>query len=181
MAVSEPSRRPRAPDRRAAAPEPDPCQEVLIELRRIIRATDLHSKRLARDSGMTIPQIVVLQSVRDLGEVTTAQISERVSLSQGTVTSILDRLAERALIERYRSTADRRVVHTRLTAAGRAALRNASPLLHERFLAQFKGLPQRRQREIVKTLHKVAEMMGAAGMDAAPLLDVGPAKNSGTI
>jgi DNA-binding MarR family transcriptional regulator len=151
----------------------DPCEEVLIALRQIIHGTDLHSKRVAKESGLTIPQIVVLQSVRDLGEVTTKRVSRRVSLSQGTVTSILDRLEERGLIERYRSKVDRRIVHTRLTKDGQAALRMAPSLLHERFLEQFEELPERRQQEIVRVLQKVAEMMGAAKLDAAPLLDVG--------
>ena len=154
------------------------CDEVLVALRQIIHATDLHSKRVARESGLTIPQIVILQSVEELGEVTTSQISRRVSLSQGTVTSILDRLEERGLIERYRSTKDRRVVHTRLTKAGIAALGNAPALLHDHFLEQFSNLSERRQREIVRVLRKVAEMMGVADMDVAPLLEVGPIDKS---
>ena len=160
--------------RRRSSTESDACEEVLVALRQIIHGTDLHSKRVARESGLTIPQVVVLQSVRELGEVTTGQISRRVSLSQGTVTSILDRLEERELVRRYRSTKDRRVVHTQLTKEGRAALRKAPPLLHERFLERFEELPARRQLDIVRTLQKVAEMMDADDLDAAPFLDVGP-------
>jgi DNA-binding MarR family transcriptional regulator len=99
--------------------------QVLTALRRIMRATDLHSKRLTKHAGLTIPQVVVLQAIRDLGEVTTGMLSVRVSLSQATVTSILDRLEERGLVERYRSTSDRRVVHARLTGQGRSVLRRA--------------------------------------------------------
>lgn len=174
MAVSELIPKVNRRSRRLSAAEPEACEEVLVALRRIIHATDLHSKRVARESGLTIPQIVILQSVRDLGEVTTGQISRRVSLSQGTVTSILDRLEERELVERYRSPTDRRVVHTRLTKEGKSALRRAPALLHDRFLEQFEDLSERRQHEIVRVLRKVAEMMGAADLDAAPLLEVGP-------
>lgn len=159
---------------RRRAPAPDNCRDVLVALRRIIRATDRHSKRLARETGLTIPQIVVMQSVRELGEVTTGEISERVSLSQGTVTTVLDRLEERGLVERYRSAADRRVVHTRLTPAGEAARRKAPPLLQEHFQARFASLPAGRQREIVSALQAVAGMMGVGDVDAAPLLDVDP-------
>lgn len=59
----------------------DVLEDVLVALRQIIHATDLHSKRVSRESGLTIPQIVVLKSVRDLGEVTTSAISRQVSLS----------------------------------------------------------------------------------------------------
>jgi DNA-binding MarR family transcriptional regulator len=147
--------------------------DVLIALRQIIHATDLHSKRVSRESGLTIPQIVVLKSVRDLGEVTTSAISRQVSLSQATVTLILDRLEERGLVERYRSTRDRRIVHSRLTRPGRSALRKAPGLLHERFRKKFSELSDRRQKDIVTALQKVAEMMGASDLDAAPLLEVG--------
>lgn len=153
--------------------EEDIHEDVLIALRRIIHATDLHSKRVSRESGLTVPQIVVLKSVRDLGEVTTSEISRQVSLSQATVTLILDRLEQRALVERYRSKRDRRIVHSRLTRPGRAALQKAPGLLHERFLRNFSELSDRRQKEIVKALQKVADMMGASDLDAAPLLEVG--------
>src|SRR5690606_30556880 len=35
----------------------DPTRDVLSALRRIIRATDLHSKQLAREVGLTTPQV----------------------------------------------------------------------------------------------------------------------------
>jgi len=158
----------------------DSTQAVLSALRRIIRATDLHSRQLARDTGLTTPQIVVLQAVRDLGEVTTGQLSRRVSLSQATVTTILDRLESRGLVERYRSNADRRIVHSRLTRQGRTILRKAPPLLHERFTAAFQQLSPARQDRLLATLDEVAAMMGAAELDAAPLLDTGsPVKKAG--
>ncbi|MDX1485193.1 MAG: MarR family transcriptional regulator [Alphaproteobacteria bacterium] len=152
----------------------DRGDEVLVALRRIIRATDLHSKHLFKAAGLTTPQVIVLRSIHDLGEVTTGQISEQVSLSQATVTSILDRLEQRGWIERYRSSVDRRVVHARLTGKGRSALRKAPPLLHERFIDAFEKLSEVRQNRIVATLNEVAEMMGARDLDAAPLLDIAP-------
>lgn len=160
-------------------PPDDRSHEVLIALRRIIRATDLHSKRLFKTSGLTIPQVVVLQSIRDLGEVTTGQISTRVSLSQGTVTTILDRLESRGLIERYRSVADRRVVHARLTRQGHATLRKAPPLLHEQFANAFAALSVAKQERIIQTLQEIAGMMGAEHLDAAPLLDIAPPSPGG--
>src|SRR3546814_974180 len=95
---------------------------LLGSVRRIIRAVDLHSKRLERETGLTTPQVLVLRAIRDLGEVTTARIAGQVNLSQATVTTIIDRLVSRGLIERYRNVTDRRVVHSRLTETGDAAL-----------------------------------------------------------
>jgi DNA-binding MarR family transcriptional regulator len=116
--------------------------------------------------------MVILQAIRDLGEVTTGRLSTAVSLSQATVTTILDRLEDRGLIERYRSRIDRRVVHSRLTTAGHTVLGEAPPLLHVRFQENFAGLSRNRQREIISALNSVAAMMGANDLDAAPLLDM---------
>lgn len=150
------------------------AEAVLVSLRRIIRATDLHSRRLSMVSGMTIPQIVALQAIHDLGEVTLGKIAEKMSLSLSTATTIFDRLERRGLVERYRSAADRRVVHARLTRAGRKVLRSAPALLHDRFVERFATLGAGDQDRIVNTLHEVAEMMGADELDAAPVLDIGP-------
>lgn len=158
---------------KGAGPGGTAGEDVLILLRRIVRAIDLHSKKLSREVGLTTPQLVVLQAIRDSGEVTTGRISEAVSLSQATVTTILDRLEDRGFVERYRSRIDRRVVHLRLTPAGRAALRRAPPLLHVEFRRNFAALSAGKQATILGALRDVAEMMGADTLDAAPLLDVG--------
>lgn len=157
-------------------------RQVLTLLRRIIRSSDLRSKRLAKSTGLTIPQIVVLQAISDLGEVTAGKISEYVSLSPATVSTILDRLENRGFVERYRSARDRRVVHSSLTRTGRAALANLPPLLHERFIRRFEQLGPARQAGIIEALENVADMMQAnepepadldpAEFDSASVLDL---------
>ena len=70
----------------------DRLEQVLVSLRRVIRATDLHSKHLAKISGLTAPQILLLQAIRKLEGAPVGQLAKEVSLSQATVTTILDRL-----------------------------------------------------------------------------------------
>ena len=146
--------------------------EVLVTLRRIIRATDLQSRRMVKVSGLTIPQVMVLRAIADLGDVTVRRVSDEVSLSQATVTTILNRLESRALVTRVRSETDKRVVNARLTQRGQAVLAEAPTLLHEKFIDRFEGLDRREQAAILEALQRVAEMMDAEEIDAAPLLDV---------
>ncbi|MEW7978171.1 MAG: MarR family transcriptional regulator [Candidatus Sedimenticola endophacoides] len=148
--------------------------EVLVSLRRIIRATDLQSKRIMKLAGLTIPQIMVLRAIASLGDVTVRRISAHVSLSQATVTTILNRLEARRLIERTRNQRDKRVVNARLTDNGRAILAQAPPLLHERFIKRFEALQPWEQTQILSVLQHVAVMMDAEAIDAAPLLDIDP-------
>lgn len=149
-------------------------QDVLVSLRRIIRATDLQSKRMVKSCGLTIPQVMVLRAIHMLGDVTVKRISDDVSLSQATVTIILNRLEERKLVERVRSTTDKRIVNARLTESGLNILVSAPPLLHEKFIERFEGLQEWEKSQILSSLQRVAVMMDAETLDAAPLLDIAP-------
>ncbi|WP_299205039.1 MarR family transcriptional regulator [uncultured Amphritea sp.] len=150
-----------------------PCwQDVLIELRKIIRATDLQSKRVVKSCGLTIPQVMVLRAIKQLGDVTVKRISVDVSLSQATVTTIMDRLEERKLVERIRSHTDRRIVNARLTETGDEVLQTAPTLLHESFISRFENLANPEQHTILSSLQQIASMMDAESLDAAPLLDI---------
>ena len=151
------------------------AQDVLVALRRIIRATDIQSKRIAKSSGLTIPQVMVLRSIGTLGDVTVKRLAEEVSLSQATVTTILNRLETRGLVVRVRSARDKRVVNARLLPEGETILHSVPALLHERFIARFDKLPIQEQQSLVDTLGKLAQMMDAESIDAAPMLDIAEA------
>lgn len=156
-------------------------QDVLIALRRIIRATDLQSKRVAKACGLTIPQVMVLRAIKSLGDVTVRRLSDNVSLSQATVTTILNRLEERELVERVRRSSDRRIVNARLTNDGREMLETVPPLLHESFISRFESLQDWEQTQILSSFQRVAGMMDAEEIDASPLLDIAvPCKESAT-
>lgn len=147
--------------------------EVLVALRRVIRATDLHSKHLSKTTGLTAPQILLLQSIQNKGNVTIGELANDVSLSQATVTSILDRLEKRALVYRARSQTDKRKVHAHLTAQGEEVLKEAPVPLQEQFTRQFQHLQDWEQHMIIASLQRVAQMMDAQHIDASPVLDIG--------
>jgi len=56
-------------------------QEVLIALRRIMRATELYSKQLSKTAGLTSPQLLILAAIARLGDVTIGTIAREVKLS----------------------------------------------------------------------------------------------------
>ncbi len=148
-------------------------EEVLVALRRVIRATDLHSKHLAKTTGLTAPQILLMQTIRDKGEVTIGELANVMSLSQATVTTILDRLEKRELVYRERSKTDRRKVHAHLTEKAAEILKEAPIPLQEQFTRQFGDLQDWEQTMIISALQRVAQMMDAQHIDASPVLDVG--------
>ena len=148
--------------------------EVLVSLRRVTRAIDLHSKHLMKTAGLTAPQMLILQTLRDQGDAIISDIANQVSLSQATVTSIMDRLEKRGLVIRERSNQDKRKVFASLTEAGNALIRNAPMPLQDYFIRQFSDLQEWEKTQIISSLQRVAYMMDAQHIDAAPVLDVGP-------
>lgn len=148
-------------------------EEVLVALRRVIRATDMHSKHLAKTTGLTAPQILLLQNIRDKGQDTIGDLASQISLSQATVTTILDRLEKRELVYRERSMEDKRKVHAYLTEKGTEVLKDAPIPLQEHFARQFGDLQEWEKTMIISSLQRVAQMMDAEHIDASPVLDVG--------
>ncbi len=151
----------------------DRIDEVLVSLRRVIRATDLHSKYLSKTTGLTAPQILLLQAIRTRGQVTIGELANEVSLSQATVTTILDRLEKRGLVYRERSEIDKRKVHAFLTEAATDVLKGAPMPLQEHFARRFSDLHDWEQTMIISSLQRVAQMMDAQHIDASPVLDIG--------
>lgn len=151
----------------------DRARTALIALRKIVRATEMNSKKVVRDAGLTPSQLLVLQMLARESRLTAGDIAKAATLSQATVSTLVDKLEARALVGRRRSDVDRRVVWVEITPAGQRLSESAPNLLQDRFEAQFGGLAQWEQAFIVAALERVALMLDAAEMDAAPILDVG--------
>ncbi len=145
-------------------------ENVLIALRRITRAIDLHSRRLVQDYSLTGPQLLILQMISKQDEAPIGNLAQQVNLSNATVTGIIDRLEKRGLVERVRGVRDRRQVIVRGTEKGREILAEAPPPLQEEFVRALKSLPPERQDQILKCLNHVAAMMNADGLDVGAVL-----------
>lgn len=148
-------------------------EEVIVAIRRIIRATDLHSRQLNRVAGLTASQLLILQLLRQNEDLTAGAVARQVSLSQATVTTIIDRLEQRGLVKRERGHSDRRKVYVYLTEDGEKLLADAPKPLQESFVQQFQDLHDWEQSMILSALERVAYMMDAQHIDASPVLDIG--------
>ena len=157
-------------------------KEILVALRRIMRAIDLHSKQLEKQAGLTVPQILVMQAIDESGQLPVSEIARQVALSQATVTSVLDRLEKKGFVKRARSSKDRRVVSVSLTVAGSTCVDNAPDLLQEDFVARFDQLESWEQKMLTAAVERIAALMDAEQVDASPILQVGeilPGKPAG--
>ncbi len=133
---------------------------LLKQIRRLVRALDVHSRRIDRQVGLTLPQLMVLAALGRLGEVTSRALAAEADLSPPTVVGILDKLEAKGLIRRYRSQRDRRVVHARTTPAGKAALARAPDPLGERLGRAFRALPGDERRKVLEALGLLGALTG---------------------
>jgi len=147
--------------------------EILVSLRRITRAIDLHSKHLEKTSDITTSQLMVLEATGRLGNPSPSAIAREVVLSQATVTHILDRLAKAELIERTKCSEDKRLVTITLTDKGRKRIESAPELLQDGFLREYRKLPDWQRTMLVASLQQIAFMMDAEELDASPILATG--------
>lgn len=148
-------------------------KDLLTAIRQITRAIDLNSKRLAKMTGLTAPQLLVLQTLAGEGPIKPSEIARQVHLSQATITSIVDRLEAAGLVERQKNETDRRAIDIVITQTGLTRLSEAPEALQEGFLKRFDSLELWEQSLLISSVQRLAAMMNAGSLDAAPILEVG--------
>ncbi|MGE0486429.1 MAG: MarR family winged helix-turn-helix transcriptional regulator [Gammaproteobacteria bacterium] len=153
--------------------EVDIFKEALIALRQIMRAMDLQSKTLARETGLSTAQFVALQLIDAAGRMTAGELARELVLSQGTVTAVISKLETLDLIGRERDAGDKRCVVLTLTAAGRALLSGAPSALQDVFARRFDDLAAWEQMNVLAALQRVSALMNAAELEASPVLAFG--------
>ena len=148
-------------------------EQVLMAMRRIVRAIDLHSHRLVRACGLTGPQLLLLQEIGRRVTPSSTELARAVNLSNPTVTGILNRLSQRGLIARERCESDRRRLQISLTPLGVEALDAAPTLLEDTLASSFADLQDWERSLILASLQRLAGIFHVEDLDAAPILASG--------
>jgi DNA-binding MarR family transcriptional regulator len=134
---------------------------ILTSLRQIIRAVELHSRKLEHDFQITGPQLSCLLAVRMHGPITVSRLAGKIFLSPGTVVGISDRLEEKNLIRRVRSRKDRRLVEISITERGEEMIGCTPPLMQEALSMALKKMPDTERVGISVALEKLVALMEA--------------------
>lgn len=82
--------------------------EVLMLLRR-------NFAKSFESCGITVPQGMVIRTIGKYGKMKISELSNKLGLSNSTVSGIVDRLEKQGMVERIRGKEDRRVVYVCLT------------------------------------------------------------------
>jgi MarR family transcriptional regulator, 2-MHQ and catechol-resistance regulon repressor len=77
--------------------------------------------------GLTVPQFGVLEALHHVGPMSLGELADRLLVTGGNITYVMDKLEDQGLVHRRRSERDRRVVEAHLSCAGRELIQGVFP------------------------------------------------------
>lgn len=134
-------------------------EQVLLALRRITHAIDLHSRSIFLHNNLTGPQLFILQEIHCHEGVSLSELSGWVEINTHAARDILDRLEKRGLVKMVGTGDDPASITLFLTDTGREILRDSPPLLQEHFFGEYEKLDEWEQSLILSTLQRIASML----------------------
>ena len=112
--------------------------------------------RLRHEFATTLPRFdLMAQLERHPQGLKMNQLSQRLMVTGGNVTAIVDQLEKEGLVERLEEPADRRAFRIRLTKGGDKAFAEMAREHEEWVVELFSGVSRRDQDELLRLLAKV--------------------------
>jgi len=146
--------------------------EILVSIRKIVRALTIESKTIEKEYGLSIPQFLCLDHLQKSPQYQTTQkdLKELLNLNSSTVTGIINRLEKKGYVARLPKAGDRRITHIALTASGIKIIESIPHILHNRLTSKLDKLTNSERVEVKKALEIITTAMQIKDVDAAPIL-----------
>lgn len=93
----------------------------------IFQAVNRHSHEVESKAGVGGAQLWALAEILERPRLTVTELAKAMSIHQSTASNLLEKLETQGLVQRTRSSEDRRVVMLSLTPAGESVMKNAPP------------------------------------------------------
>lgn len=149
--------------------------EVIDNLRRAITAINDYSKKAEKETELTGPQLWAIKIVAKSAPIKVSEVARQMYLHPATVVGILDRLESKGLVQRTRSTEDRRVVEIDLTEQGRAVIDKAPEVAQGMLVKGLEALSKTSLFHVSKSMREIVRILGAE--DLPPQLLFSPEVN----
>lgn len=146
--------------------------EIIIKIRQIVRSINLESKKIQKEYGVSIPQVLCLNYIREAPNFQTTQKNIRtyLNLNASTVTGIINRLEKKGYIARLPKLGDKRITSITLTSAGQKLLDKLPPLLQDQLSEKLNKLPMERVDSVRIGLDELINILNIKDLDASPVL-----------
>lgn len=147
-------------------------REILIKIRKIVRSIDIESKKIQKEYGVSIPQVLCLSFLRESPnyQATQSEIRKFVNLNSSTVSGIINRLEKKGYLARLPKVGDKRVANIVLTSSGDELLNIIPPLLHEQLSERLKKLDESKLIEVEQGLDTLVSLLDIEQIEASPII-----------
>jgi DNA-binding MarR family transcriptional regulator len=146
--------------------------EILINIRKIVRSIDIESKKIQKEYGVSIPQVLCLSFLHESSnyQATQGEIRKFLNLNSSTVSGIINRLERKGLLARLPKSGDKRVVNIALTSSGDKLLSTIPSLLHEQLSEKLQKLEASEIAKVEESLETLIQLLDIEQVEASPLI-----------
>lgn len=146
--------------------------DILINIRKIVRSINIESKRIQKDYGVSIPQVLFLNYLlKSPGfHASQKEIKNFLNLNSSTVSGIINRLERKGLIARLPKAGDKRLTTLILTSAGDDLIKKIPPLLHDRLSYNLQKVDNDELQNIENVLVQLVQILQISDVDASPVI-----------
>ena len=134
---------------------------IIDNLRRVFQVVNEQSKKAEHETGLTGPQLWAIKVIAESAPIKVSDLARKMYLHPATVVGIIDRLELRGLVERTRSTKDRRVVEIALTIQGNEIVRQSPEVAQGLLVRGLEALPDKKLTNISDGLEQLVKIFGA--------------------
>ena len=124
--------------------------KIFRSLKRVGQMLKSNMGKHLNEMNLTGPQGMMMGILSHDGEMKISDLSEKIGLSNSTVSGIIDRLEKQGLVERTRSNEDRRVVYVNISAE----FKNNSKTKFCKIEKTFEDIMEKATAEEIETILK---------------------------
>lgn len=135
----------------------DVALKLWVVLSRAHSAVAEHARAHAVSHGLTLQEFGILEALHHKGDMFLGDLQEKILVSSGGVTYLVDRLVDKGMVERRECPEDRRARYASLTPKGRTMIGRIFPE-HAEWLEQaLGGLSNAEKQEAARLLRDLGK------------------------
>ncbi|MGO4349735.1 MarR family winged helix-turn-helix transcriptional regulator [Paenibacillus sp. MCAF9] len=131
--------------------------DLFIALSRASQWVNAHADRDIRKNGLNRTEFGVLELLYHRGPQPLQQIGEKVLMSSGNITYVVDKLEKKQMVRRRASTTDRRLIYAELTDEGKQFVEDVFPAHEDAIKQAVNGLTTEEKQLASKLLKKLGK------------------------
>ena len=139
------------------APKPQLSTHLWLVMMKSFQAVREHAESSIATTGLCMTDFTTLEVLLHKGPLPVNTIGEKVQLTSGSITTAVDRLEKKGLVERQFSEHDRRVRLVHLTSTGRQLIEGVFEAHEQALCLATSGLNEEEKQHLIDLLKKLGK------------------------